>query len=113
MIAGFEQGEFIKLDFGTSIGYESIGRNLALVVSSSRFNAAISGFAVICPIITQDNKHPLHVRLKGEVDAEGFVCVEQLRTVDLVRWNAESLYAFISQKTMSEVLEIIGAVFGI
>ena len=109
----FEQGEFVELDFNPSVGHEPIKRRPALVVSSSRLNSVISSLTVVCPITSTDNKHPLHIRLTEDEKVDGFVCVEQLRSVDMARRNAKTLDVYIKQETMSKVLEYIGAVFEI
>jgi len=109
----FDQGEFIELDFNPSTGHEPMKRRPALVVSCSRFNAFLSSLTVVCPITSTDNGHPLHIPLGAADDVSGFVCVEQLRSVNLASRRAKSIEAFISEDTMAEVLEAIGAVFNI
>ena len=109
----FDQGEFIELDFDPSAGHEPIKQRPALVVSASRFNMLLSSLTVVCPITSTDNGHPLHIPLAAENAVCGFVCVEQLRAVDLNRRFAKSLDSTIDQNSMSFVLEAIGAVFDI
>ena len=109
----FGQGEFIELDFNPSIGHEPMKRRPALVVSNSRFNAFTSSLTVVCPITSTDNGHPFHIPLNPCNEVSGFVCVEQIRSVDLSRRHAKNLDSSIDEESMATVLEAVGAVFDI
>lgn len=111
----FEQGELIEMDFDPTVGHEPNKMRPALVVSVGHFNNVVSSLTVVCPITSNDlNRHPLHIPIEaGEV--RGRVCIEQLRTVDLnnPRCHAHKLETWADEETMGEVLDAIGAVFGI
>ena len=111
----FEQGDFIEVNFNPTLGHEPQRLRPALVVSDSYFNNVVSSLTVVCPITSNDNRHPLHVRIREGNAVSGFVCVEALRAIDLATGKREvsRLGSSIDEKTMAEVLEKIGAVFGI
>ncbi len=85
----------------------------ALVVSVGFFNNVVSSLTVVCPITSTDNGHPLHVPLKDAQSVSGCICIEQVRAVDLNARKARKLDEFLDEETMAEVLNKIGAVFGI
>ncbi|MEI3377715.1 MAG: type II toxin-antitoxin system PemK/MazF family toxin [Coriobacteriales bacterium] len=111
----FEQGDIIEVNFNPTVGHEPQKKRPALVVSVGYFNNVISSLAVVCPITSMVNDHPLHIRIAEGNAVGGCVCVEQLRAIDLnnVARAAEPLDASMDAKTMSSVLDAIGAVFGI
>jgi mRNA interferase MazF len=109
----FQQGEFIEVDFDPTKGHEPKKRRPALVLSSTQFNVKISSLTVVCPITSVDNGHPFHIRLPDKASVEGFVCVEQLRSIDLESRNARTLDSTIDIETMSYVLDAVGVVFDI
>lgn len=111
----FEQGDFIEVDFNPTVGHEPQKLRPALVVSVGYFNNVVSSLTVVCPVTSYYNGHPLHVKLPDDCEVDGCVCVEQLRAIDLndsLR-HTRSLGVRASQGTMTAVLNVIGAVFGI
>jgi len=111
----FEQGDFIEVNFNPTLGHEPQKLRPALVVSDSYFNNVASSLTVVCPITTNDNKHPLHVEIRKGNVVSGYICVEALRAIDLSAGKREvtHLGSSIDKTTMAGVLEKIGAVFGI
>jgi len=111
----FEQGDFIEVNFNPTVGHEPQKLRPALVVSDSYFNNVVSSLTVVCPITTNDNKHPLHVKIRNGNIVGGYICVEALRAIDLSAGKREvsHLGSSLDEKTMAEVLERIGAIFGI
>ena len=111
----FEQGDFIEVSFDPSLGHEPQKSRPALVLSEGYFNNVASSLTVVCPISSIDNKHPMHIRIREGNIVNGVICVEQLRALDLnnrkraVRHLGES----VDEDTMSEVLSVVGAIFGI
>ncbi len=111
----FEQGDIIEVNFNPTVGHEPQKRRPALVVSVGYFNNVVSSLTVVCPITSSANGHPLHVELAPGNAAEGCVCVEQMRAIDLSNpaRGARPLGSSADPATMSLVLDAIGAVFGI
>ncbi|WP_165054563.1 MULTISPECIES: type II toxin-antitoxin system PemK/MazF family toxin [unclassified Adlercreutzia] len=111
----FEQGDIIEVNFNPTVGHEPQKRRPALVVSVGYFNNVVSSLVVVCPITSATNGHPLHIELAPGNVAEGCVCVEQMRAIDLDNpaRGVKHLGSAIDSMTMSLVLDAIGAVFGI
>lgn len=109
-----EQGDIVEISFDPTVGHEPRKRRPALVVSVGMFNNELSSLTVVCPITSTLNGHPLHVPLPPGSPAEGCVAVEQLRAVDLESPERQARHlGVMDEKTMSDVLETIGGVFGI
>ena len=112
----YEQGDFIEVNFDPTVGHEPQKRRPALVVSCGDFNNKLSSLTIVCPITSNGaNRHPLHIELPEDAPVTGFVCIEQLRAIDLnsARRQAISLDASADRETMAHVLEVIGAIFNI
>lgn len=110
----FEQGDIVTVNFDPTVGHEPRKRRPALVCSVGFFNNVLSSLAVVCPITSMDNGHPLHVGLPDGCCARGFVAVEQLRAVDLADpARGAELIGTADAETMASVLDIIGGIFGI
>lgn len=87
----------------------------ALLVSDEYFNNVLSSLVVVCPIVSTDNGHPLHVAIREGNGVEGFVCTEAIRAVDLndISRGTRKLGSSLDRETMAVVLDVIGAIFGI
>ena len=111
----FEQGDFIEVNFDPTVGHEPQKRRPALVLSVGYFNNVLSSLAVVCPITSHNNGHPLHIELGPDNDVSGCVCIEQMRSIDLsnAMRDARHLGSSIDQATMSVILEAVGAIFDI
>ncbi|MCL2808158.1 MAG: type II toxin-antitoxin system PemK/MazF family toxin [Coriobacteriia bacterium] len=108
-----EQGDIIEADFDPTKGHEPSKRRPALVMSVGHFNNVLSSLTVVCPITSVDNGHPLHVPIASGNSAFGFICIEQLRAIDLLERNCTKLDGKLDEDTMAAALEATGAVFGI
>lgn len=111
MVSIYDQGDIIRVDLDPTLGHEPQKSRPVLVVSASDFNLKAS-LTVVAPITSVDNGYPMHVCLGENDDAQGFVCIEQLRAIDLVARPTEFL-GTASPETMDAVLTRVGAVFGI
>ena len=109
----FEQGDLIEMDFDSTLGHEPQKRRPALVVSVGFFNNVLSSLTVVCPITSTPSTHPLHVPIPEGNAAQGWICLEGIRAVDLRQRHAVSLGDSLDVKTMSRVLDGIGGIFGI
>jgi mRNA interferase MazF len=108
-----EQGDIVECNFDPARGHEPARRRPALVVSVSYFNNALSSLTVVCPITPAAHLHPLHIEIPEGNTAYGFICIEQLRVLDLTQRNCAKLEGKLDEKTMSTVLEALGGIFGI
>ena len=76
-----EKGDLIWLDFNPQSGHEQKGRRPALVLSNNIYNQK-TGLAMVCPITNTNNGFPLHVMIKNTLSVNGFVMIEQIKSVD-------------------------------
>lgn len=105
-----EQGDIIEVDFEPSVGHEPNKYRPALVVSSDAFNRR-SSLTAVCPITSVNNGYPLHVGIDYD-EVRGFVCAEQVRTVDLSGRRCRRLTT-ASEDDMGLVLSYLASVFGL
>ena len=75
------KGDIIALSFNPQSGHEQKGRRPALVVSNTLFNQK-TGLAIECPITRSDRKYPFHVKISEASTLNGFVMVDQVKSVD-------------------------------
>lgn len=111
MVSIFDQGDIIEVSLDPSLGHEPQKTRPVLVVSANDFNMNAS-LTVVAPITSIDNGYPMHVGLSDDEDAEGYVCVEQLRAIDLIA-RKSTYIGTASPETMDAVLTRVGAVFEI
>ena len=110
----FDQGDVVVVEFDPTLGHEPQKRRPALVVSDGYFNNVLSSLTVVCPITTTNNFHPLHVTIEDDtLGISGCVCLEQIRSIDLTKRNAEKTDIQMDATTMTKVLDGLGAMFGI
>lgn len=105
------QGEIISVDFEPSTGHEPNKFRPAIVVSCDQFNLR-SSLTVVAPITSTNNGYPLHLPIRNNPDVTGYVCMEQLRSVDLSARRCHHV-GRLSDEDLSDVLNVVGAVFGI
>ena len=108
-----EQGDIVVVDFEPTRGHEPIKTRPALVVSVGFFNNVLSSLTVVCPISTAPSAHPLHIEIPCGNPAEGYICIEQLRAIDVSKRGCRKLEGRLDEATMSTVLEAIGGIFDI
>lgn len=82
-MAGYvpRKGDFVALTFGERPGHEQQGRRPALVLSNDLFNRH-TGLAIVCPVTRSARGFPFHVPIPEGGGVDGFVMVEQVRSVD-------------------------------
>lgn len=103
-----EQGDIIELDFNPSLGHEPAKRRPALVVSVYAFNMR-SSLVCVVPITSKRRDYPLHVPIESNC-ADGWACVEQLRTVDVFARDYRVL-GYAEEGTMKKVLGLVRGMF--
>jgi mRNA interferase MazF len=102
-----KKGDIIAVDFNPQSGHEQKGRRPALVVSNTLFNQQ-TGLAMVCPLTTTDRGYPFHVAVTGSPDVEGFVMVEQVKSIDYRARHAKFI-GKASDDLLDEVLSILDA----
>ena len=107
----FLQGDVVEVSFDPSLGHEQRKARPAVVVSADDLNLRCS-VAVVVPITSAYNGYPFHVRFDDRDEFYGFACVEQMRSLDLSARRARHI-GMLSEREMSEILDLVGAVFGI
>lgn len=110
MSGALRQGDIAYVDFEPHRGHEPAKYRPAVVLSDDVFNES-SSMTVICPIVSTDNGYRMHVEIDS-AGVYGFACVEQMRAVDLEARKTKRL-GTATQDEMTEILDLVGAVFGI
>lgn len=75
-----DAGDVSWVELDPVLGTEQAGRRPALVLSSRSYHE-ISNRAVICPISSRGGSWPFNVAIPPDLDVEGFVLVDQIRTI--------------------------------
>ncbi|MBP7866752.1 MAG: type II toxin-antitoxin system PemK/MazF family toxin [Acidobacteria bacterium] len=102
-----EKGDFITITFDPQSGHEQRGRRPALVVSNTLFNER-TGLAIVCPLTRTVRGFPFHVAVAGMPGVDGFVMVEQVKSVDFRARKAE-IIGKAPDEVLDEVLSILDA----
>ncbi|MGZ9586433.1 type II toxin-antitoxin system PemK/MazF family toxin [Paenibacillus marinisediminis] len=82
-----KRGDLVTLNFNPQSGHEQAGRRPGLVLSPERFNE-VTGFAVICPITSQQKGYPFEVELPEGLKVQGVILSDQIKNLD---WKAREL----------------------
>ncbi len=101
------QGDLITISFDPQAGHEQKDRRPALVVSKDLFNSS-TGMAIICPITNTDRGYPFHVPVPESSKLNGFVMVEQVKSVDFHARSVKPIEPR-NEQLLSEVLSILDA----
>lgn len=104
------QGEFIWVEFDPSAGREQRGRRPALVVSSSSYNQN-SSVCIACPVTTGGKPWPWRVALGEGSPVQGWVLVDQIKTIDLKARAARKSDQFALPADMKKVLTFMSLLF--
>ena len=98
-----EKGDFIWLSFEPQSGHEQKGRRPALVISNELFNRH-AGLVLVCPVTNTDRKFPFHLPVPSSGSVQGFVMVEQVKSLDFATRQA----SFIEKAPASLVQNVVG-----
>jgi mRNA interferase MazF len=94
-----ERGDIIKLQFNPQSGREQAGYRPAIVISTSDYNR-ISKLIVVCPITSRKKGWPFEVELATQMQINGVVLVDQVKSLD-----CESRSAVFVESAPSEVVD--------
>jgi mRNA interferase MazF len=101
------KGDFVAVTFDPQSGHEQRGRRPALVVSNDLFNKH-TGLVIVCPIAHTRRDFPFHVAIPtGEV-IDGFVMVEQVKSLDF-RARKATRIGKSPESVLQEVLSLLDA----
>lgn len=76
-----ERGDIIKLQFNPQAGSEQAGYRPAMIISTADYNR-ISKLILVCPITSRQKGWPFEVELAPEMQINGVVLVDQLKSID-------------------------------
>lgn len=96
-----ERGDVVWLQFNPQAGSEQAGRRPALVVSPRSYNKRV-GIALVCPITSKIKGYPFEVELPQEIETEGAILCDQIKSLDWRIRNAKRIGA-VSLSVMQEV----------
>jgi mRNA interferase MazF len=103
-------GDLVWVEFDPAFGYEQSGRRPALVVSGADYNE-IASFVLVCPITRSIRPWPFKVELGAGKQIEGFVIVDQVKSIDKRR-VVSSVVAHVDSDILTIVLERLALLFG-
>jgi mRNA interferase MazF len=95
------RGDVVWLEFNPQAGSEQAGRRPALVISPKSYNRKV-GLALVCPITSRVKGYPFEVELPPDLEVEGAVLCDQIKSLD---WRARraTRLGSIPQPIMQEV----------
>lgn len=94
-----ERGDIIKLQFNPQSGREQANYRPAIVISPADYNR-ISKLILVCPITSRKKRWPFEIELTGQMQTNGVVLVDQVKSLDCGSRNA----TFI-EKAPSDVID--------
>ena len=104
------QGEIIRVSLDPTLGHEPKKTRPVLVVSANSFNMH-SSLTYVAPITSVNNGYPLHLSIdENDAGVEGFVCLEQMRSIDLNARPYKKL-GTLSSETLDNILDYFPAIF--
>lgn len=104
-----DRSDIVWLEFDPQAGSEQAGRCPALVVSPKSYNRKV-GLALMCPITSRVKGYPFEVELPPDLDVQGVVLSDQLKSLD---WRARkavqagSVPDSIMQEVTARVLVLV------
>jgi mRNA interferase MazF len=101
------RGDAVWISFNPQAGHEQAGRRPAVVLSPRAYNIRV-GLALLCPITSRVKGYPFEVSLPGEIDLDGVILADQVKSLDWRARNAE-LIGPLPAATVTEVLQKLGA----
>ena len=100
-----QKGDFIVLTFDPQSGHEQKGRRPALVISNHLFNKH-TGLAIVCPVTNSDRQIPFHLALPTSSTLNGFVMVDQVKSIDFRARKAKFIESAPSE-LLDDVIEVL------
>jgi mRNA interferase MazF len=101
----------IWIDLSPTLGHEQSGRRPALVLTSSKYNAA-SGLCVACPITSRVRGYPFEVAMPDDAAVRGVVLADQARSLSWEKRYVQQIDR-APRKLVADVRERIAALLDI
>jgi mRNA interferase MazF len=79
-----KRGDVLWLQFDPQAGHEQAGRRPAFVISPESYNGKV-GLALVCSITSQVRVYPFEVSLPEDLEVNGVILVDQIKSLD---WKA-------------------------
>ena len=89
-----DAGDLIWIDLSPTVGHEQSGRRPALVLTSTKYNAA-SGLCVACPITSRVRGYPFEVAMPDDAAVRGAVLADQARSLS---WEKRYVQRIVRQE---------------
>ena len=105
-----DRGDSVWLEFDPRRGHEQSGRRPALVLSPRAYNEKV-GLAILCPITRRAKGYPFEVGLPDELEVDGVVLADQVKSLDWRARRAE-LIAPVPGDVTEEVLAKLATLLG-
>lgn len=110
-MSALEQGDIIEIDFTPAVGHEAAKTRPAVVLSVFEFNVR-SSLVMVAPITSTDNGYPMHVKVGGEANVNGYVAIESMRSLDVAQRGFRHI-GYVDDKTLREMLSRVRAMFAL
>ena len=104
------RGDAVWVDFNPQAGHEQAGRRPAVVLSPESYNRSV-GLAILCPITSRVKGYPFEVTIPAELDVNGVILADQLKSADWRVRNAE-LICSLPMTTVDTVLQRVQTLLG-
>ena len=102
-----KKGDIISVTFDPQSGHEQQGRRPALVLSNYLFNKA-TNLAIVCPLTTMDRQIPFHLSVSDGTKVNGFVMIEQIKSIDYSSRQAKFIEK-ASNQLIDDALSVLDA----
>jgi mRNA interferase MazF len=96
-----ERGDVVWLQFNPQAGGEQAGHRPALVISPRTYNQRV-GLSLVCPITSRIKGYPFEVALPRELQTEGAILCDQIKSLDWRVRNAKRIGS-VPPSVMKEV----------
>ncbi len=97
-----DRGDIVWLNFNPQSGHEQKGRRPAVCISPFDYNNKV-GLALFCPVTTSVKGYPFEVIIPEELQTEGTIISDQVKSLDWQKRNAE----FIEKAPKYVISELI------
>ena len=104
-----DRGDIVWLHFNPQAGHEQAGRRPALVISPKAYNRKV-GLALCCPITSRIKGYPFEVPLPEELEVNGAVLSDQIKSLDWRSRKASRLCrapADLLEETTAKILALV------
>lgn len=98
--------DIVWITFNPQAGHEQAGHRPALVLSPMAYNGKV-GLAILCPITSQVKGYPFEVLVPKELEIQGVILSDQVKSLDWKARNAQFSCKLPSEQ-FNEVVKKLG-----